>query len=384
MKSSQKHNLFGFIPYQGGDGFCLPVFSLRANPNDYFIQIPDVFTNKVSKYRKLDGIIQSDLIKFDSENHIDTDSLIFVFRSESKIIISELGDVQSKIVPLMNKYENNPAILQQIAEISGTPQYKKYARAKMRQHLRDTIGESAASFYHEGSVLRSAFWDVLIALAPDWKAANHIIANKLNISAWIEDGKIQIDVKALSDSSYDAVKTASIIQLINDQFDPCLQNEDFSSVPTLDNDILSDIKEVPRQERVRLSQLVAQIRKSPRQEERLVLFMKYLIDYPHLNFALSKEYDFDKAKFANQSIKELKKTFGNKDKINNRDLYMAKFLVKFFSTIFPMQRGALVWYAAMHLGKYRHLNGVILSKFKNMEFRFTETGRAEIREALDV
>lgn len=85
-----------------------------------------------------------------------------------------------------------------------------------------------------------------------------------------------------------------------------------------------------------------------RQEERLVLAVKFLLDYPDYTKDLFLTYKENK-KFALRAINNLKNMNMSFDSDRNRELAMCRFLDQELNNSFPLARGYFLRFVAVHL-----------------------------------
>ncbi len=170
----------------GGAGFALPVFLDHINTDVKLIQEIDELTNCVVGFRPLLGSgmpmisIQSGPFAYIGKPQI------FVFLDEgNKIYAGNLAEIESILRKFASRCKNRVAVALQIAELIGTNEEKEEARIRMREVIFKKNGEATANAFYEGSVLRYAIWDRLLANATGPAEAKSILLtrNRLDVSA---------------------------------------------------------------------------------------------------------------------------------------------------------------------------------------------------------
>ncbi len=146
---------------------------------------------------------------------------------------------------------------------------------------------------------------------------------------------------------------------------------------------------------IEIDGVIAAIRKVPRQEERLALLMKLMLENREFGYPIAERYGRDKAKFANQTLSELKKILKQERDQYQYSLFkgydrtptysderLAYVLYRTFSRGMPGNRSQLLYYMALYLGKFPQINRLVKSRIDISRSIFLEPYRAEIEKNL--
>jgi hypothetical protein len=187
-----------------GPGFALPLFRNYFNLHEFFVQEIDEYLNVVSGFSAFIGDV-STAIKVDNGPviHIGMPQ-IFVFITDDNLIhTGNVREIASVLRAFVSENVNRVALTLQIAELIGTAEEQRVARAQMRRVIHEGSGASAAKAFYEGSVVRATMWDRLVREAWNSRAAKRILQARNKISGYINpDSSIKFDLSALNETDY--------------------------------------------------------------------------------------------------------------------------------------------------------------------------------------
>ncbi|MBN8956801.1 MAG: hypothetical protein J0H17_09510 [Rhizobiales bacterium] len=144
---------------------------------------------------------------------------------------------------------------------------------------------------------------------------------------------------------------------------------------------------------VDLEVLIFVIKKAKRQEERLALLLKLILDNRTLGLRIVSLYGDDKAKYANVVLAELRRAFEGAERqasffgahhgVPIADEHLVQIIQRPFSRGMPGNRSALLYYMTLHLSKHKKINEYLRSKLNKSESIFIDPNRKQMEEFLD-
>jgi hypothetical protein len=175
-----------------------------------------------------------------------------------------------------------------------------------------------------------------------------------------------------------------------------IEGMEFSSQATNDNDyeigliIPADAHDTVR---VAIDSVIRAIKAVSRQEERLVLLLKLILENRDFGMQIVGAYARDKAKYANRVLAALGGALRDEQaqmsffapqatKLYGEDI-LAEILYRPFSRGMPSNRSLLLYYMAMHLAKHPKINTYVRAKLDYSRSVFLEPYRFKIQEFLE-
>jgi len=144
---------------------------------------------------------------------------------------------------------------------------------------------------------------------------------------------------------------------------------------------------------VAIDDLIGAIKNVGRQEERLVLLLRLILENRNFGGWIIETYGSDKAKYARYALAELRKTLEHEsaqmplfETIPTKRLsedVLANIIQYPFSRGMPSNRAAMLHYMAMHLADYPKINDFLRSRLQSTSSIFLDPHRKEIQKFLD-
>ena len=142
---------------------------------------------------------------------------------------------------------------------------------------------------------------------------------------------------------------------------------------------------------IAIDDLIHAIRRVGRQEERLALLLKLILENRSVGVSIIGAYGRDKAKYANRVLAELGRALEDEraqmslfeagpTKRHSDDL-LARILQQPFSRGMPGNRSGMLYYMAMHLSNYPKINAFLKAKLENSYSIFLN--KEDVRNHLD-
>ena len=369
---------FAYAPFHGenGPGFSLPLFK-DSTPNAIYLQNIDEITGKIVRFDRLRD-------PPDVSFTLNTPHPTRVNESALLVFMDDFGEVRvgstSELFTVLSGYaERNPqdsATRLQIAEIIGSPKERASARARMTQELERHVGKSTAdAFYASG--LRRRVWEELIRMAPSRLAAEAVLTVRAQLSAELtSNGSIHIDLSALhATNAYDA-DTDSILDAIKQEF----------AIQPHDNEPHNELHYIHASRYLTHGSTIESARfisERSKQEERISLVL--------LLYVLNPERAQETVSHIGRLAVFEARALGIFDEIfhdmyndrKSREDTLFTMVTLLFNTIFPMNRGALLFFLAAYLGGFGSANAAIRKCLGRTKSSFVEPFREEIHTMLN-
>ncbi|MCA1433354.1 hypothetical protein I6F33_10230 [Bradyrhizobium sp. BRP20] len=351
-------------------GFALPIFSRSTQTIAPLIQVIDEISGQITGFRVLEGPKLQFLLARGPSAALGDEQIYAFIAAPGKFHFGTLDTLRTRLEHFAEANASRAGLVLQIRELIGSPQEKKSARIRMRRILLDEQGSEAAKSFYEGSVLRSVLWRCLVSGATDREMATRILNSRGRLSAEIKtDGSIAIDISALSSEDQAAIDRKVLSEKILLEFDP---------QPTGTIRARDDYRLNFEQDAKNLLDQLARIR---RQEERMAVLMSTILDNPLVGKAALVEYGRDRAKFADWTVKELRKIFMDTNWPSDERV-IATLVPKLFTKQYPLARGDLLLYLARHLAKWPVVKSAIQKCLERTNSMLVDLQRAEIEKAL--
>jgi hypothetical protein len=374
----QEAKMIGCLPLgQEAIGFAIPIFAHPLDPILLAVQEIDELGGRVRGFRTLEPTESNFLHVTGPSVRIGDEPHYAFIAAAGSIHLGTLKTLRPKLAQFVGANPARRGLTLQIRELVGTDQEKKIARAEMRTLLLEQQGSAAARSFYEGSVLRSVLWSRLLSVADNNKEmAKRILAARGQLSANVSpEGKIALELAALSQEDLAALDTSKLIESILLEYDP--QPNASVATTNLRDDDTHNFMEVQRDVEVLLNRML----KTGRQEERIALIISAILRNPSVGKTALLQYETERAKTAEWAIKELRKTFIDTSWPSDERV-VASLIPKLFTQQYPMTRGDLLFFLAKHLGSWPEINRSIRECLAKTHSMYVELRRSEIEEAL--
>lgn len=352
------YQLVGFIPYGPKDfGFALPIFSTSKDNSKVFIQYVDEISGHISEFRPIShnkpiSDINSRIILGIGDEPIH----IFVDK-EGSLLAGDIRTIRSGLTKFIDENSLETSINLQIYGLVGTQIEQRSSRKNFRNTVYDSGDTLAAKVFIEGSVLKTELWKILLRAAPSVESAKRILLARSNITVIIgENNRIHIDVSHISPEDYSNISLHEIERLIQTEFDEIIRPETSSENANEDEG---------RKYEENISLEVRKVKSKGRQEERVTLLLKIILDDPETGTQILQEYGLDRGKFALDSIKIMLFLLVTNRPVGRYQTEITKMVVRqIYRVCFPMNRGALLYFFAKYFSQYEDIRPIIDEKFE--------------------
>ncbi len=351
MKNSNLSNFYtyGCLPFKNGYGFGMPILSQENETDLLYSQVWDEVSGRITDIRVVDterGEVKACRQK--SIVRIGDFRLISFLDHSGLVSIGSVNALRDVLSLAKGMNEADSALVLEIDELIGTADQRKSARARMRVVIENTCGEKTAAVFHEGSVLRSVFWNTLIELAGDPGLASRVIKVRGRLKAYLsDDGSIEFDMSALSSDDLQRFDHDQIRSRITSEFDASLS---FTKPVAPDKKLFY---------RTLAEQALSEIKKMSRQEERIAKTLYTVVQDFNVGQQLLEIYDYDKAGFANHALANLRSTFVNWQGSGSQVMQACAFINKELNMAYPLQRGHFLYFLAIHLWSVPQINKLL-------------------------
>jgi hypothetical protein len=268
---------------------------------------------------------------------------------------------------LLVQADLDPATPLQIAELVGTVEEKRSARADMYRLVSSSSGSQVGRAFYEGSVLRSALWNILLANASSEESARKIVKMRPRISAKFEGDSIKLDLSAIEESDY-AISQAAIVKQLESELEPIAD-----TVKEAKKDLVGPS----------VAKALHTLRRASRQEERIAILLDTLLRDREAGEHLLSVYSGDRAKYANAVVRQLRKTLSSPNKApEQHDAALVEIALRAFSRGMPLNRVQLLYYLSRYLGTRPTVKQLLVRRYLRMSTSFLRPFEADIRDSL--
>lgn len=366
------------LPFQQGrSGFALPLFAHPTDPNVRLVQEVDEYRNIIAGFKILDDDLAFSAVSiFFGPTARIGGSIIHVFITDDrKAHAGSIVELKSVLMNYVNSHSERIAVILQIQELIGTSYEKKNARSSMRDLVLRYSGTKSAQIFYEGSTLRTALWQHLLARAPNDTTAKRILAVRPRLSAEVDsDGTIRLDLTALGADRV-LFDEQQIVAGLAAEFDTTVDGVGLSHGP------VQIIENTPPSEAI--DTILQAIKNTGRQEERIAILVEGILRDRDTGIKALRGYHQDRGKFAQWALHELRRRFSGQAPDNSQDeLLIANLIPRFFTQQYPLARGSLLYYLAKHLAKWPHINHAIRHCLDRTASMAVDSWRPEIEELL--
>jgi hypothetical protein len=367
------------LPFQPGkSGFALPLFAHPVDPNVRLVQEVDEFRNVIAGFKVLDDDLSSSEVSslFGPAAKIGGDIVHVFITEDGRAYAGTIAELRSILMDYVNHHSERRAVILQIQELIGTGYEKRIARSNMRDVVQRYAGTKSAQAFYQGSTLRTALWQHLLALAPNDAAAKRILAARKRLSAEVDsDGTIKLDLTALAPTDRALFDEQKIVAQLKAEFDTA------SDGVALFGDRVQSIESTSTPET--LDEILRKIKNTGRQEERIAILIEAILRDRDTGIQVLRRYQHDRAKFAQWALHELRRRLSGQSHDSSQDeLLIADLIPRFFTQQYPLARGSLLYYLAKHLAKWPHINGAIRRSLDRTASIFVDLHRREIERLL--
>ncbi len=380
-------SVVGCLPFERGRaGFALPLLAHPTNPNLHVVQSIDEYRNTISGYRVLEADDSLEVISIAGPVASVGGDIVYAFLTADGV--AHAGTLRV-LTPVLRAFASYPssrkAVVLQILELIGTNQEKKIARANMRNVLVSRGGAGVARSFYEGSALRTALWDHLLASAPNADTAYRILKARSRLYAELDpNGNIRLDLAALRPSDLMAIDQNRIAAELAAEFGTPSPQE-----ISADLDVRMPASETPQS--AQIDAILTKIKSTGRQEERIAILIDEILKNRQVGISALSRYPRDRAKLANWALHELRTRLLSQEQEQRSPLFgvqisdenlVASMVPQFFTRQYPLARGELLFYLAKHLAKWPTVNAAIQRSLDRTASIFVNYYRKQIEELL--
>lgn len=367
----------GCLPYERTlPSFAIPLFASARFPDRRLVQAIDEISGRVSGFRALEGADKERGVAVNQLRVSVGDEPLQAFVSESdEAHIGTISELKPFLMACTERYSDNAAIVLQITELVGTDEAKRLARIKMRDCIYSLAGERAAEAFYEGGTLRAALWEVLVSSISDTDAVRRILRVRSRLAAHVApDGKIELNLEALDPRDAAAIDEAKIRGMLSNQFDARLAHGAHGYAAERGSNALHEPM---------VSELLRKIRHESRQEDRVALLLKAVLEQRRAAMVLLQLYR-DRSRQASGVLDELrhKLAIAERAKDKSDEEVIAELVPRIFTNSHPALRGSSLFALARHLSRWPKINRAISFTTARSNSTYVDPYRVDIDRAL--
>ncbi len=376
--------LVACLPFQasGGPSFALPLFTHPDNPNVVLVQEIDEYSGVVSGFRALEDPLTNIVTVKPGTISKFGEHQVFAFVTEDGAThAGQLNELQSTLKAFSSRHPQYTAVNLQIMELVGNIDEQQRFRAKMRLVIAEKLSTKAARTFYEGSVLRSILWDRLVNSATSADAARRILDKRSSVSLTVDlDGAVKLDLSAIEATDFSKTTVGVLTTELQQEFESFISN-----TAMIEDRTQLDVSHIlPSDQSGKVSGALRKIRSAGRQEERIAILLDQILHNRGIGISALLQYDGEKAKFANTALSHIRKRIlPNNQKEMKDEIIVAGLVSRFYSDTFSPNKGALLYYLAMHLAKYPNVNKAIRQSLNHSASIWVTSYRDDINRLLD-
>jgi hypothetical protein len=374
-----EYRMIECLPFQQDQpGFALPIFAHLDDSRLRVVQEIDELLGTIVGYRLLDDDLSSSGVKafYGPLARIGGPVVHAFISNNGAINAGTLAELTPVLRAFVLNNPHHPAVTLQIHELTGTEQEKKIARLNMRDLINVKSGARSARSFYEGSVLRTALWDQLLSAAPNNDFARLILASRPRLSAEVDSqGKIKLDLSFLQPADRAKIDEKKIIDKLMKEFEtsPDHVGTLLEHISVREDDI----------QRVSAEEIVARMRSTGRQEERIAILADAILQSRESGIAALIAYNRDRGAVANWALDEFRSKLINGSSVRQSDEHIvADMIPRLFTNEYPLNRGDLLFFLAKHLAKWPAVNIAIRSVLSRTKSFVVNQQRKQIERFL--
>lgn len=347
----EKYNLFAYVNLDDhlSNGFTLPLFRKIGDHEYIYIQIVDDYNQTITEFRKIISDTNYKEFEFNYNSISVGNKQIFVFiRNSGEAIYGEIHEIENDLKSILETDELNSGIKLQIAHFVGSDEDKIKTRHAVYNNIAAKSGSESARLFRENSLAPFLFWERVSIAAKNEAAARRMHSHRYKVAfAFDKEGNLEIDTSAWDENDYSIIRINEIRRDIQGELNS-LSIE--GKAPNNDNAIETDNKNDNL-----YNNILRKISNSKRQEERVSLLLQAYSEDTEIGNRVIKTYKNDRSKFADSAISTIKEQLSSAPNNKIKHLIISKIISALFSKAFPYNRGFLLYYSAIHLGRNREI-----------------------------
>ncbi|HEX4712842.1 hypothetical protein [Phenylobacterium sp.] len=353
--------------------FGLPVAVLPGD-DKLWVQVRDQFSQRIVDFHAIEDVSVTTVDRIADigvkvgrpyvHAFFDRQGQLYLDTAEGLRTILRIA-FESPATPLSTKL----AISEQLADAPA----QKLVREDLLEIFSKVFGAAAARSY-ENSAVRSRFWALLESAAVSAEVRERIQRLRPRLLASVGDyGKITVDASLLNPSDL-TIELKEIVAKLAGEFRGISGH--VGKLPRVD---LSSVRNLHDPTAIAI---INAVKLSPRQEERVALLMRGVLLHP-LSGMEALRLHRESASFARTATEYMRQSLdaGPIDE-KGREIILAKAVRRLFTDCFPLQRGKLLYYLAVHLGEFPILRSAISASLDRSHAFSVERYRSDTAEVL--
>lgn len=355
--------------------FALPILSNSLGERLY-IQVRHHMTQAVIGFEELSDLSRADL---DHETHAPVsagDSYVHGFIDrKGQLYLDVAANLKAPLSVALND-ERTPTVTRlTISELIGD----FITQSQIRRNLAREFGGMAsdAARAYESSAVRSRLWSILEGAAVDEAAAVKVRNHRSRLIAEVDKNlEIRIDLSVINISALVTISEDEIERRLRSEFSELGTRRD--KLPKVD---LSQVRQLHDPTPLKI---IEAVKLSPRAEERIAILLRAILVHPHAGFGALTLYD-EASQFGSQAVGAMRGRVSESDLEDSDILEMrvAQLVSRLFTDSYPMRRGELLYYLALHLSEFPNVNGAIRAALSRSLAQNVDFLRADIEAILD-
>lgn len=342
---SSTHRVIGVLALtEGLPSFGEPIFNF--GDEQLYVQDVDPKSGRIRRFLKIET--EDNLKPAKSGGVAVGDRPILAFlTSKSEPMVGRVEDIRDRLIEAIESSSTPVAVQMQIYNLIGDRPSTARTHRRLQITIADTSERAAQIFEREYA--KSILWDELLKLdSPSLSdtSAQFIMSNAdVAVRGGALVAVLSPELELLVADELETIRR-SFAQTISKETQGDLFAEgpsSFLSSEDFDSHFGYDL---------------ARIRRVGRQEERLAIILKNVIENPKIGIPLMFSYK-DSASFANNALSVAKSHLRESDTRADRIMTVARMIGPMYQIAFPMARGVLLMELARHLGGYPEIGGAI-------------------------
>jgi hypothetical protein len=355
-------------------GFALPLLAHPRNPELRLVQEIDEYWDVVSAFKVLEGSNSNGIPVVEKRVAVLGGPTVYGFQTTDGVLHVGTLDELRPVLMEFTEAAQHPSIVLQIGELLGDTKQKVQARLKVFELIRSHTGAGSARAFYEGSALRSALWERILKLAPSADAAHRILRVRSKLNATFEGDEVRLDLSALAPEDREIIDEHKLIADLEAEFGTSSQDHTLDEIPFVDPIQVG-----------RVADIVRQVERTGRQEERLAIILAAILNDRNEGMSVLRQHQSERAKFANWAFREvnfrLTRLRESKEHPNDEQI-IAELVPIFFTKHYPLSRGELLFFLAKHLGSSPLINAAIQRSLDRTKSMFVDFHREQIQDQL--
>ena len=343
----------------------------RSDFEGLWYQSSCALTKKVIGFTQVSDVDLAEIESMPGPNVSEGDDYVHAFIDwKSRLHFGSASELTVQFDIAMSMKVTSTSVKLSLSDLKPNRSARNELRKKAAAEVSSQFGQGSSKLFVD-SILRGQLWMVLEDAASGSESLRRIKKMRHLLSATLDKaGDLAINISALDPSDI-RVGTDEIIDHMRQEFG--LLSPPFD-LP------VANLSGLPNSAEPDIMTITEAITRSPRQEERLAILLRSLLLYPAPAIQVLERYE-DEAKMARAAVDLLRyynarSYFGSSER--ERELRIAQIIPRIVSDAYPLRRGEMIYYLAVHLRDFSHIADTI----RNLLSRSNSQNIAVIKEKI--